>query len=210
MAEVQIRSSAFSSDELTANPQSALGSGIPEESSLQPALVDSPRYRTSTYCTLNHPPFGTPVKASKQKVVNFLDFRWFPRFISFAPLTSAESYAAYVESMPWLIVPWQQAAVRAELAQLYGIRGIPTLLLLDRNGHIITMDARTELAEDPMAQNFPWKPRPVNILTERYANKLHDYPAIVLFVGYAYGFVGGFQFREEFLLLQLKCVVVGG
>jgi nucleoredoxin len=56
--------------------------------------------------------------------------------------------------MPWLIVPWQQAAVRAELAQLYGIRGIPTLLLLDRNGHIITMDARTELAEDPMAQVF--------------------------------------------------------
>lgn len=32
-------------------------------------------------------------------------------------------------------------------------------------------------------KNFPWKPRAVNILTERYANKLHDYPAIVLFVG---------------------------
>ncbi|EFA04807.1 nucleoredoxin [Tribolium castaneum] len=95
---------------------------------------------------------------------------------------SAESFEAYVEGMPWLVVPWQQAGVRAELAQLYGIRGIPTLLLLDRNGHIITMDARTELAEDPMAQNFPWKPRAVNILTERFANKLHDYPAIVLFV----------------------------
>lgn len=54
--------------------------------------------------------------------------------------------------MPWLAIPWQQIAVRAELAQLYGIRGIPTLLLLDRNGHLITMDARTELAEDPMAQ----------------------------------------------------------
>lgn len=54
--------------------------------------------------------------------------------------------------MPWLAVPWQQAAIRAELAQLYGIRGIPTLLLLDNNGHIITMDARTELTEDPQAQ----------------------------------------------------------
>lgn len=54
--------------------------------------------------------------------------------------------------MKWLAIPWQQAAVRAELAQLYGIRGIPTLLLLDTNGHVITMDARTELVEDPMAQ----------------------------------------------------------
>ncbi|KAJ8977011.1 hypothetical protein NQ317_018382 [Molorchus minor] len=95
---------------------------------------------------------------------------------------SADSYSAYIDSMPWLTVPFQQTAVRAELAQLYGIRGIPTLLLLDNNGHIITMDARTELAEDPLAQNFPWKPRPVNILTERYLTKLHDYPAIVLFV----------------------------
>nr|CAI5870314.1 unnamed protein product [Callosobruchus analis] len=84
--------------------------------------------------------------------------------------------------MPWLAVPFQQTAVRSELAQLYGVRGIPTLLLLDSNGHIITMDGRAELADDPLAQNFPWKPRPVNILTERYLTKLYDYPAVVLFV----------------------------
>lgn len=65
---------------------------------------------------------------------------------------SQDSYQQYVESMPWLCIPWQQAGVRAELAELYGIRGIPTLLLLDSNGHVITMDARTEIAEDPLAQ----------------------------------------------------------
>lgn len=65
---------------------------------------------------------------------------------------SAESYGAYIESMPWLSVPFQQASVRAELAQLYGIRGIPTLLLLDSNGHVITMDGRSEIVEDPLAQ----------------------------------------------------------
>lgn len=54
--------------------------------------------------------------------------------------------------MPWLSIPFQQASVRAELAQLYGIRGIPTLLLLDSNGHVITMDARSEIVEDPLAQ----------------------------------------------------------
>jgi len=96
---------------------------------------------------------------------------------------SAESYSAYIESMPWLSVPFQQASVRAELAQLYGIRGIPTLLLLDSNGHVITMDGRSEIVEDPLAQNFPWKPRAVNILTDRFLTKLHDFPVIVLFVG---------------------------
>lgn len=55
-------------------------------------------------------------------------------------------------NMPWLAVPYQQTAIRTELAQLYCIRGIPTLLLLDSNGHVITTDGRTELAEDPMAQ----------------------------------------------------------
>ncbi|KAJ8921255.1 hypothetical protein NQ315_013727 [Exocentrus adspersus] len=95
---------------------------------------------------------------------------------------SAESYRAYTETMPWLTIPFQQTAVRAELAELYGIRGIPTLLLLDNNGHIITRNARTELADDPLAQNFPWKPKPVNILTDRFLSSLHDYPAIVLFV----------------------------
>jgi hypothetical protein len=59
-----------------ANPQSALESGIPEESSLRPALVDS---NTIPHQHLLHSksppfdsPFGTPVKASKQKVVNSL------------------------------------------------------------------------------------------------------------------------------------------
>lgn len=56
--------------------------------------------------------------------------------------------------MPWLAIPWQQTAIRAELAELYAIRGIPTLLLLDSNGHVITMDARAELAEDPIAQVY--------------------------------------------------------
>ncbi|XP_017780536.1 PREDICTED: nucleoredoxin-like [Nicrophorus vespilloides] len=85
--------------------------------------------------------------------------------------------------MPWLAVPFQQSGIRTELAQFYGIRGIPTLLLLDRNGHLITMDARTELVEDPQAQNFPWKPRLVNTVTERlFMSKMHEYLTIILLV----------------------------
>lgn len=35
-------------------------------------------------------------------------------------------------------------------------------------------------------QNFPWFPKPVNILTPRLATKLQKKPAIVLFIGKKY------------------------
>ncbi|XP_018335019.1 nucleoredoxin-like [Agrilus planipennis] len=84
--------------------------------------------------------------------------------------------------MPWLAVPWRRTNIRTELAQLFGVRGIPTLLLIDSNGHLITYDARQDVTEDPQGQNFPWKPKPVNVLTDRYIAKLYDYPAVILFV----------------------------
>lgn len=84
--------------------------------------------------------------------LNPLDRSILPVYREHLFFRSAESYRAYTEMMPWLSVPFQQTAVRAELAELYGIRGIPTLLLLDNNGHIITRDARTELADDPLVE----------------------------------------------------------
>ncbi|KAI4455007.1 nucleoredoxin [Holotrichia oblita] len=87
----------------------------------------------------------------------------------------------YIERMPWLCIPWQQADVRTELSDLYNICFVSTLVLLDSNGHVITMDGKAELTADPLAQNFPWKPRSVNILLEKHISNLR--PAIVLIVG---------------------------
>jgi hypothetical protein len=72
-----------------ANPQSGLGSGIPEESSLQRALIHS----TTPHEHLPHSKSTTPPlppvldthKSFEQKVVNFPDCRWFPRFCIFRP-----------------------------------------------------------------------------------------------------------------------------
>jgi hypothetical protein len=83
-----------------ANPQSALGFGTPEESTLQPALID---YNTIPHHHLLHsksPPL-TPLlntyKSFKQKVVNFFNSRSFPLFISFAPLTWV--FSAHTENL---------------------------------------------------------------------------------------------------------------
>ncbi|XP_069698968.1 nucleoredoxin-like [Periplaneta americana] len=110
---------------------------------------------------------------------------------------SDESFTLYLRTMPWLAVPWEQEETRRELAALLGVQGIPTLVLLDADGSVITADGRGEVNEDPLGEQFPWRPKLVNILTERYAAKLHDYPAIILFVE---GEDGEMEFAQSVLL----------
>jgi hypothetical protein len=54
--------------------------------------------------------------------------------------------------MPWLAVPWEQEERRRELAALLGVQGIPTLVLLDADGSVITADGRGEVNEDPLGE----------------------------------------------------------
>ncbi|XP_043275156.1 nucleoredoxin-like [Venturia canescens] len=95
---------------------------------------------------------------------------------------SEESYNAYIESMPWLRIPFAQEERRQKLARALDVQAIPTLVILDPRDNIITLEGRTELLEDPEGLNYPWTTRLVNILTEKYATSLHDAPGIILFV----------------------------
>lgn len=61
--------------------------------------------------------------------------------------------------------------------------GIPTLIFLDTEGHMITRQGRVEVLNDPDCRFFPWHPRPVLELSESNAVQLHEGPCLVLFVG---------------------------
>lgn len=63
------------------------------------------------------------------------------------------------------------------------VSGIPTLILLDAEGHMITRQGRVEVLNDPECRLFPWHPRPVLELSESNAVQLHEGPCLVLFVG---------------------------
>uniref|UniRef100_A0A8C1UWH0 Nucleoredoxin n=1 Tax=Cyprinus carpio TaxID=7962 RepID=A0A8C1UWH0_CYPCA len=88
----------------------------------------------------------------------------------------------YFSEMPWLAVPYTDEARRSRLNRLYGIQGIPTLILLDTEGHMITRQGRVEILNDPDCRLFPWHPRPVLELSESNAVQLHEGPCLVLFV----------------------------
>ncbi|GLD53423.1 nucleoredoxin [Lates japonicus] len=81
----------------------------------------------------------------------------------------------------WFVTLTDEAR-RSRINRLYGIQGIPTLILLDAEGHMITRQGRVEVLNDPECRLFPWHPRPVLELSESNAVQLHEGPCLVLFV----------------------------
>lgn len=52
--------------------------------------------------------------------------------------------------MPWLAIPFENTDNRSQLTSLYGIQGIPSLILLNPDGSVITEDGRGEINDDPL------------------------------------------------------------
>ncbi|KAG8587592.1 hypothetical protein GDO81_005718 [Engystomops pustulosus] len=94
---------------------------------------------------------------------------------------SEESFKQYFSEMPWLAVPYIDEARRSRLNRLYGIQGIPNLIILDPKGEVITRQGRVEVLHDINCKEFPWHPKPVVELTELNAVQLNEGPCLVLF-----------------------------
>ncbi|XP_067866724.1 nucleoredoxin isoform X3 [Heterodontus francisci] len=95
---------------------------------------------------------------------------------------SEDSYKQYFSEMPWIAVPYTDEARRSRLNWHYGIQGIPTLIILDQEGKIITRQGRPAVLNDMDCKDFPWNPKPVLELTESNAMQLNEGPCLVLFV----------------------------
>jgi len=64
------------------------------------------------------------------------------------------AFKEYHNSMPWLALPYQERALKADLSALFSVQGIPTLVLLSKNGTIITEEGRAAVGYG--AEYFPW------------------------------------------------------
>nr|XP_032823739.1 nucleoredoxin isoform X2 [Petromyzon marinus] len=95
---------------------------------------------------------------------------------------SDESFAQYFGEMPWLSVPYADTARRLNLSKLYGIQGIPALVMLDVDRSVITPAARVAIMDDREGRLFPWFPRALSMLSAANAEILNQEPALVLFV----------------------------
>jgi len=70
-----------------------------------------------------------------------------------------DSHYQYFSQMPWLAMPLDEAAGQRgqELGDKYGVKGIPSLVLVDDLGQTITTDARTKIPGDKTGIGFPWR-----------------------------------------------------
>jgi len=67
-------------------------------------------------------------------------------------------YKEYIFDMPWLCMPFE-AKESKKLASLYEARGIPHLVVVDKDGKLVTKNGNAEVSSDLEGKEFPWKPK---------------------------------------------------
>lgn len=80
-----------------------------------------------------------------------------------------KQFSEYYGTMPWLALPFSDRERKNKLSKQFNVQGIPTLVVVDSDGSLITADGRTGVDEDPSGADFPWKPK---TLTELMGEKL--------------------------------------
>jgi len=60
--------------------------------------------------------------------------------------------------MPWLALPYGDRDRKDELSKKYKVQGIPTLVIVGKDGNTITTDGRSAVMEDKEGKKFPWIP----------------------------------------------------
>merc|ERR1719204_2748889 len=75
-----------------------------------------------------------------------------------------KSFDEYSAEMPWLALPYEKRAEKEALSKAFKVQGIPSFVVLNPDGSIVTTDGRTKVMADPGGQNFPvaWLPQPFN------------------------------------------------
>ena len=70
-----------------------------------------------------------------------------------------DSFGQYFTHMNWLALPPEEAMGRRGqmLSEKYKVKSIPTLVLLDEVGGVITTDGRNKIPQDKAGIGFPWR-----------------------------------------------------
>jgi len=72
------------------------------------------------------------------------------------------AFDGYYGEQPWLALPFSDRERKGTLSEKFGVRGIPSFIILDTDGSTITKDGRAAVSYDPTGENFPWHPPAVH------------------------------------------------
>lgn len=68
-----------------------------------------------------------------------------------------KEFDEYFQEQPWLALPFGESKqIMDKLQEAHRIQSIPTLLVFDGEGKLVTREGRMSVVKDPTAANFPW------------------------------------------------------
>lgn len=73
-----------------------------------------------------------------------------------------KSFDEYFHEHPWLALPFEDRKAKDKLSKKFKVQGIPTLVVVDKNGETVTTSARNNVMQDPKGERFPWIPKKAN------------------------------------------------
>jgi nucleoredoxin len=91
------------------------------------------------------------------------------------------SFNEYLSEMPWSAIPYDNSAERTELAEKFGVQGIPSLIVMDEDRNVITDSGVGRVYSDASGEEFPWFPKPLNPLDGDSAQSLNSAAGLILF-----------------------------
>jgi hypothetical protein len=80
--------------------------------------------------------------------------------------------------MPWKAIALDDKESKTQLSTLFEVEGIPTFVVVKRDGTVVTTNGRSKVSSDP--DNFPWPPKPCTSLSEAVED-INDIPTAILF-----------------------------
>lgn len=84
-----------------------------------------------------------------------------------------EAFEGYFSKMPWLSVPFSNSEIRDKLDDLFKVRGIPHLVLLDQDGRVSTEDG-VQIIQEYGMEAYPFTPERINELKEKEEKARRD------------------------------------
>jgi nucleoredoxin len=70
-----------------------------------------------------------------------------------------EEFTKYFSSHKWPFAIVNDGTRKIQLNEFFEVRGIPTVVVIDKDGEVISTDARGDVMTDPTGERFPWAPR---------------------------------------------------
>lgn len=92
---------------------------------------------------------------------------------------SQSDFDEYFAEMPWIAVPHSDRDRKDALSELFDVSGIPSFVIVDKDGMTITTSGRSIPARDPDGSQFPWYPSVVKDLAHELEG-IQENPALVV------------------------------